>query len=446
MSETEGLIIHFDESRRNELLEEVNENNDYSSFSDALSIYDWKVKTKQVCLISFTGNSFDFISLATKGSRVVTAKSRIEFSELVSLDSLRIDDVEKILDNKVRSHFIKSSQGKGGKVPRKTWENTISAIKKLRPNLVNEIDRLLAIKDISNFTLRGSAAEILLQEREAIGAALDIFEGSNKLRKAVLGGWAPNIDDVGDKSSYSMEASLEKLPVGRASFLSGIPARYIQEETAIQHDLFNWEGISPIHELGVSHFTKGDRSLDVIYANRNALEKTTGVDLIYYNHKYNSFVLVQYKLMQDENDMAIYRPDRQFEEELKRMDEFAIKYNTIKSVSSHEEYRLCNDGFMFKLVPNFGVKPASHELIKGMYVTREYMHFLLSTNGPKGKHGGRLISFGNSPRYLTNSEFSSFVHNGWVGTNGVQSKVLIDLLKTYYETGRAVILAKEYTN
>lgn len=444
MAQSEGIIVFFDESRRAELLQEREEGR-FHSFSDALSVPDWKIKSLQVALISFSQSNIDYIALATKGNRVVTAKSRIEFSDLFSLNSIPIQHIEKELKSSVRNHFIRSSQGSGSKLPPKTWQNVISIIKKLRPNHASEIDRLLSIKELSQFTLKGVAADIILQEREALGIALDIFDISHQLRKEVLSAWSPNLNDVTDLSAETFEGVLQSLPQGRASFLSGIPRRYFQEESAIQHDLINWAGMTGVHEVGHSRFQKGNRSLDVFYANRNALEKTTGVDLIYFNEVYNSFVLVQYKLMKDSanGDSVIYRPDDQLEKELKQMDDFVNIYYHDNDILCHEEYRLCDDGFMLKFVPNNGVQPASSELIKGMYVTRKYMRFLLSDNGPKGKQGGKVIDFANSPRYLTNTEFSNFVNRGWIGTRGIQSEALKKIIKQYYESGNAMLIARE---
>ena len=444
MTKSGGIFVFFDESRRAELLQEREEAG-YQSFSDAFSVHDWEIKSLQVALISFSQSNIDFIALAKKGNRVVTAKSRIEFSNLVSLDSIPIQHIEKELKSTVRNHFIRSSQGSGSRVPTRTWQNVISIIKKLRPKQASEIDRLLSIKEISRFSLKGVAAEIFLQEREALGIALDIFDNSHQLRKEVLGGWSPNLEDVTDLSEKTLQGLIKSPPQGRASFLAGIPKRYFQEESAIQHDLINWEGMTAVHEAGYSKFQKGDRSLYVIYVNRNALEKTTGVDLIYFNEVFNSFVLVQYKLMKDrsEDGSFIYRPDGQLVKELQRMDEFVSLYYQKKEISCHEDYRLCDDGFMLKFIPNNGVQPATSELIKGMYVTREYMHFLMSNNGPKGKQGGKVINFNNSPRYLTNTEFSNFVNRGWIGTKGIQSEALKYLIKQYYESGNAVLVAEE---
>ena len=167
------------------------------------------------------------------------------------------------------------------------------------------------------------------------------------------------------------------------------------------------------------------------------------MDLIYYNRGYQLFALVQYKLMREEKEEMVYRPDPALIDELSRMDAFSSRFSQPYELQSHEEYRLNSDGFLFKIVPNRGLSPASGELIKGMYLTREYMRFLLGDKGPKGDKGGAVITFDNSPRYLTNSEFTKSVNRGWIGTRGAQSDVLKDLVKQYYETGRAVVLAHE---
>ena len=444
MINEEGIIIHFDEEERNYFIQ--NDREEGITFSDALSVPDWKVKQLQVALLSFTGSSIDYICLATRGNRIVTGKSRVVFSDLVNLDTIPLNEVKNHFKPNIKIHFVKSSQGRGGRIPPRTWIAVIETIKKLRPDKKRDIEKLLSLKDVSKFTLRGSNTEILLQEREALGAALDIFCRSNFLRKSVLKSWSPNIDDITEYDDKNSTAQLS-IPQNKAScFLSGIPSRYIQEESAIQHDLMNWENERhTFHEYGVSKFEQGSRLLEVVYANKNALEKTLGVDLIYYNREFRSFILVQYKLMKKSNviEKYDYRPDKQIKIEIDRMNDFNKKFKCNNKVDNHKEFRLNNDAFMFKLVPNSGLKPASENLISGMYVTREYMEFLLSANGPKGERGGRIINFGNSPRYLTNTEFSSAVNRGWIGSNANQSDILAQCIKVFLETGRALLVAVE---
>lgn len=443
MSKSVGLIIHFDEDQRNYLLSE--ERRDHR-FSDALSVHDWEIQQVQVVLLSFSGRTIDFIALATKGSRVVTGKSRVEFSDLVDLRSISLHEVEELLSSNTKLHFMKSSTGRGGRLPEKTWFETIKALKELRPGLVDEIERLISITAVSKYRLKGESAELLLQEREALGAALDIFSGNNELRKDVLKSWAPKLDNVDNYDDEAMEANLNLPQDSSVSFLSGIPERYIQEESAIQHDLFNWENEkAALHRMGVSRFEQGSRVLEVVYANKNPLEHTLGVDLIYYNKSFHSFVLVQYKLMKEKSDVEgfYYRPDEQLDKEVARIEDFQDKVKINLDISSHEGFRLNHDGFLYKLVPNKGLQAATEKLIAGMYITHGYMKFLLGGSGPKGERGGRLITFKNSPRYLTNTEFSGMVNRGWIGTSSVQSNSLAQLISDFLKTGRAVMVAVE---
>lgn len=438
-----GILVFFDEERRSDLLRDRAEG-DYAPFTDALSVPDWEIKGVSIALLCFSASSIDFISIARKKSNVVTSKNRVEFSSIVSLNSIPIPALEARVNTRLLPHFIRVSRGTGGLIPTATWNSLLEAVRMERPQLSAEIDRLLSLLKFSGFRLTGDAADIMLQERDAIGTALDIFSGSNKLRERVLREWAPNEDQVSDLNEVERTALLLSPPNSASSFLDGIPAEYIiQEESAIQHDLFNWPDMTPMHQAGVSIFKAGDRQLEVIYANRNDIEHTLGVDLLYYNETYELFVLVQYKLMRDENGAAIYRPDNQLRSELQLMDEFSNQNTSSTPITSHEQYRLNADGFMLKLVPRKGLRPATGELIKGMYLSREYMHFLLSANGPRGPAGGIQINFENTTRYMTNSQFTSLLNGGWIGTKGAQTEVIRAMVKRFYETGRALVVARE---
>ena len=351
--------------------------------------------------------------------------------------------IESKLSTRLQRYFIKASQGSGGVIPETTWHSLIDAIKTERANLAADIDRLFSLRRFSGYRLLGESAEILIQEREALGISLDIFSGSNQLRERVLSEWAPKETSVNNVDEAVATANLTNLEAGKSAFLKGIPQRYLQEESAIQHDLFNWPGMTPTNEAGLSIFIQGERKLEVIYANRNDLEHTLGVDLIYYNENYKLFILIQYKLMREENNKILYRPDTQLEIELKKMNDFHQESRPTATIQTHNDYRLNDDGFMFKFVPNKGLRPATGELIKGMYVTREYMNFLLSPNGPKGPNGGSQITFENAPRYLTNSQFATSVHDGWLGSRGVETQTIKRMIENFYETGKALVVAYE---
>lgn len=439
-----GLLVYFDEEQRRDLIREKIEGS-YEPFTDAFSVHDWEIGQLSIALLCFSESTIDYIALAKKGKRVVTSKFRIEFSGMVGLNAISVDKIESKLNQRIRKYFVKASRGTGGAIPEGTWFALIEAIKKERPYLAEEIDRLISLRRYSGFHLKGEVADVLLQEREALGISLEIFSGNNQLRDQVLSSWAPRGELISDIDEVELKATLTASTQGGSSFLSGIPQRFIQEESAIQHDLFNWDGMSAIHEAGISVFEQGNRRLEVVYANRNSLERTLGVDLIYYHEPYDLFVLVQYKLMHEESGQMVFRPtnDKNLSDELKRMDDFYKSFQRKVAIQTNEEYRLNDDGFMMKLVPNKGLRPASGELIKGMYLPREYMHFLVGPTGPKGARGGSTITFEGAPRYLTNSQFALSVHEGWIGTRGEHSQAIKEMIKQYYESGRALLVAYE---
>jgi len=437
-----GILVNFDENRRNSLLKERVEGG-YESFTDALSIYDWQIGKLSIALLSFSESTIDYICLAKRGKQIVTSKNRIEFYGTISLSEISIKKIETKLSDKLQKYFIKASQGVGAAIPPATWHALIKILKEERPSVAKEIDRLLSLVQYSGFRLTGESTEVLVQEREALGISLDIFSGGSQLREKVLSQWAPLPDELTNVSEQNLTAVLTPKASGKSSFLKGIPQQFLQEESAIQHDLYNWPGMSPQHEAGISVFEQGDRRLEVHYANRNRLELTLGVDLIYYNEIFELFVLIQYKIMKLDGESFLYRPNPYLKKELNRMDRIYSSLNRPDKISSHQEYRLNDDGFLFKFVPNTGLKAASGELIKGMYITREYLHFLLGPNGPKGPNGGAQITFEGAPRYITNSQFAANVHGGWLGTKGTQSKRIWQIIRRFYEGQNAVMLAYE---
>jgi hypothetical protein len=437
-----GFCIHFDEARRNELIRERADST-IGSFTDALSVLDWEIGRLCIALLSFSGQSVDYLAVAKKGDRVVTGKNRIEFSDLLDVEEISFAEINQGLPETLKQHFILASQGSGRVIPPVTWESTLSSLKNARPHLVEQIQRIESLCQYSGIRFSGGYSDLMIQEREALGIALDIFSGDGQLREQVLRQWTPSQSNVEEVNQSTMLGMLSAAPM---SFLDGLPSRFMQEESALQHDLFSWPQMTPIHSSGRSVFLQGERKLEVVYANRNALERTLGVDLIYFNQRFSSFVLVQYKMMHQETEEFIYRPDDQLHEELGRMNKFQANYPIDSAITTHEQFRLSSDGFFLKLVPSKGLPAASGELIKGMYIAREYMNFLVGLEGPTGPRGGSVISYKGAPRYLTNSQFSELVSSGLLGSRSNQSSIIANLVRSYYETGRAVLVAREIAN
>ena len=159
--------------------------------------------------------------------------------------------------------------------------------------------------------LVGPSVEQVALERDAVGVALDIFDRSSQLRQETLRRWVPP-------------------PGTLPPFLKGIEQSKLTEEQMLAHDSKVFPGAEAVAIHIGATFTVGERTLSVVYLNRTSVEKSLGVDLIYYNHQFDAYTLVQYKRMnkgpvkKNAPDSWVFRPssDRNFGIEIERMQQF----------------------------------------------------------------------------------------------------------------------------
>ena len=122
------------------------------------------------------------------------------------------------------------------------------------------------------------------------------------------------------------ELLLWREPAAPSSFLAGLQPRAPIEDRLIDYDASVFDGWKLVERdaVGRAVFAEGQNLLTVINVNRSAIERTLGVDLVYFNHRFRSFVLVQYKRMRRESGRSVYRPDKGLEKELRRMRELPL--------------------------------------------------------------------------------------------------------------------------
>lgn len=105
-------------------------------------------------------------------------------------------------------------------------------------------------------------------------------------------------------------------------------------------------------------------------------------------------------------------------------------------------YRLSGDGLYFKFCSRVQLEVLSETLMPGMYLPREYLLSLLEDPDARGELGGRLVSFKNTGRHITNSFFSDLLRDGWIGTRGISSDKVAEIVRKAVEGGRSVTLAR----
>lgn len=292
----------------------------------------------------------------------------------------------------------------------------------------------MQLRERSTESFYGFAAQTVALERDAVGISMDILDKSARLRKTTLMSWVP--------------PEREMVP-----FLQGIETVRLTEEQMLVHDSGVFPGGLMARTTVGAQFQLGDRVLNVIYQNRTSVEKTLGVDLIYYNYTFDAYTLVQYKRMTGEGvhgetvQGAVFRPstDENFHVEMKRMEDFRSRTpDEWIAPRDWSSFRLDGDGFFFKFCPSVVLDPFSPDLIKGIYLPRQYLESLLRSEVTDGRRGGKVISFENVRRHLTNTEFAWLVREGWLGTRGISTRAITDVIAKALDADRAVIHARSF--
>jgi hypothetical protein len=422
-----GYLIAFDEEQRNSFLSEIRGLED--GFTDALSRSDWPVRQWEVCGLMFKSGVITHWALARRGGKVVTGKVRVEFVEVCET-SILLEHVQALLNNPGQVKVISSRSGAGGAIGVPAWAAMKVAIGQLDPASLAALERLELLKVQSREHIQRPGASVVALERDALGMALDTFDTTGKLRPRTLKGWvAPKGDQLN-------------------SFLDGLRGVRTIEDQIIAHDAATFPGAEITRFTAVGAvFRVGNRSLEVFNFNRTQVEHVTGADLLYFNQKHNAWTLVQYKSMDRKDNArdkeAIYRPDATFDKEIGAMNRFREEIpDAWAPTQGITGYRLSGDGFYFKFCSRVQLEVLSEALMPGMYLPREYLLALLDDPNALGARGGRLVSFKNCERHITNSLFSNLLGDGWIGTRGISSEKVAEIVRKSVESDRSMTFAR----
>ena len=213
----------------------------------------------------------------------------------------------------------------------------------------------------------------------------------------------------------------------------------VREDTVIEHDARSVLGYDLVGSdvTGRAVFENRDEKLEIYTANRGHLEEAFGVDLIYMNMTRHNIVMVQYKMLEPiqrngKDEDWIYRPDKNLESEIKRMQKFRKNH-----APGSYEYRLNPEVFYLKFVKRDGA-------MKNASITMPIDHFErlredLSCRGPRG---GFRISFESlAGRYLRQTAFLDLIRSGYIGSHARTTKDLKTLVEYVVREGRAAVAA-----
>ncbi len=237
-------------------------------------------------------------------------------------------------------------------------------------------------------------------------------------------------------ASNSQAQSLE-LAEGCETALARID---IMEDSVIEHDARHMVGYNLMQSDLTGHavFMRDNERLDIFTANRRPLERVFGVDLIYLNVSRQNIVMLQYKMLDnvqinsDGDTDWIYRPDAKLEEEIRRMQKFAISHP-----SGPHEYRLNPDVFYLKFVKRDGSITNG-----GILMPINHYEMLLTDPVCRGPKKGLRISYESlSGRYLREMAFLDLLRSGYIGAHAETTDHLKTLIDAVLKNDRAVVAA-----
>jgi len=333
---------------------------------------------------------------------------------------------------KLRKISVSSFESLSNMIPAKKFKNefttkcpTTGAVALLTPQLSSHI------------------IEILTTDPTNHGALETVSFSLPGLRQMRDSEWSQNnaIETAIAAFALRNDAILELVEVRKnaSTMLNNIGEPRVLEDNVITCDAGYLPGFSLIEKdlTGRAVFTRKGERLEVYTANKGPLEKMLGVDLIYINDTLGNIIMIQYKMLEEEHQGGdkgsdwVFRPDKQVETEISRM-------NLLMPELTTEDYRLNKNPFYFKFVKR-KVKGNSPQ---SFLMSLEHLNQFRQSPAAKGPKGGIRISYDTlHGTYLRASDIISLIRSGYIGTHRSESKLLKPIISQVSKGNKALVLA-----
>jgi len=373
---------------------------------------------RYVGLVSWTPGTIDGVALLTRGRVAATERVQLHVRALRTCGPVQVERLLRALDASVRK-AARAVLGSTGALEPKVAAAVRAAARPVDASLAQAWDEIeeLARRSLDRiWAVEADREPIVAYQREATGIALALA-GLRRERHLV------------DWNGSAAEA-----------FLLGFDAVRVDENALIAADSRHFGDWQRDEDRAVAfRFVEGGRAVTVINAHTKSIETTLGCDLIYYTHEYDSYVLVQYKRMRQGRNRWEFRPsaDKHFEDELKRLR--AVR--SIASSAQPEAWRLGRTCCFVKLCEPVIREPLVGQLARGMYLPLEYIDCVRAARSAVGPRGGEVFAEDTVGRWLSNTGFVHLVQRAWVGTDGVTSKRIAEVVRAALDADRAVVMA-----
>lgn len=404
-------------------------------FTTTVVTRDVRPRSAEMVVISIHGTRADYVGICQRGRKVATGQITVVVSNFVALDGVSVETIKNRLPTKFQDGFDPPRVGPWRPTPR-LWEEIQKAIGAERPDAADKLRDLRHIIAGSQgfHSRREGGLEVF--ERDAVASALQTW-GGDSLRKRVLRIAVPS----------------RSTPV--APFLSQLRDVSLREDPQIAHDHITFPGMEIARKDIVGSVVLsdpyGNEYLTILNCNRQPLEQTLGVDLIYYSHRFDSFVLVQYKRMAaGDNGSPCYRPgsDTSHDKEIYRMEaaELSMRQQSHTEDATTDMFRLLEQPFYMKLCESKAKASLDAGMVSGMYIPLELWRRQIRSVDTRGPRGGIIMSWDTCKRRFNNGEFARLLRHGWIGSATGRSAYLGSIIANVLGSGRMLVLAATSSN
>jgi hypothetical protein len=397
-------------------------------FTTTVVTADVRPRPSELAVVSLHGTEADYIGISQAGRLLVTGQTTIAISNLVPIEDLSREKLHGRLSRRFASKFNPPRSGPY-RISPALWQDVLRVIGATSVRLRRRLQDLERMAEEAQRPPRRTEEGLEIFERDAVASAIQAWAG-HSFRKRVL----------------REAAAAGQVPV--ASFLSRLQEVSVREDLQIIHDQSTFPGMEVARRdvVGSVVLRNGEQYLTILNCNRQPLEHTLGVDLIYYNHQFDSFVLVQYKRMIGGGSLGPeYRPqnDPNHDKELRRMLAAEKMLGALPRITNHDTdaYRLSERAFYVKLCETKTKVALDAGMVSGMYLPLALWRRVLKSPVVRGPRGGIVIRWGNCPRRFNNGEFTNLLRNGWIGSAARQSKALANIIENVLKSGRMLVLA-----
>ncbi len=442
----------------------------YSSCSVAMNTNELQFGTIELCLFSFDHQFIHQAALIRRSKEVASATYCLKFLKFAKIHPLPLNDLESIFsmnyiqkelfpsdtDTSIEAYIIRTTSSFGKRLPSNIWKEIVAYLKKHSPKQAQDLDDLEKIRQLSHQHYSSIGFNVLKQEKDATLLALKLFGADYD---NILTSWFTQ-NDQPDLYLQGLEG------YQKAREDDTIINDIIQSASKIAPELQLQKIRSSITGKITVQRSNG-QIITIVNANRNKIEDTTGVDLVYYNHNYRSHIMVQYKMMElEQKPMEMefkqeqtsskkkrsskskvdkkeffYRPDNKFKNQVEQMKHLQSISLESEAVADALAYRLNDNCFFFKLCESFEFEPMASDLVQGLYIPLDYMEVLLQSPNTNGPLGGKRIIYTNVGRHFSNTLFIDLLQEGLIGSSPSASKAIYDEIQNSLSQGRSLTLA-----